>query len=115
MTKREMFTAIANVPAVSANVEMVEFLNRQIELLDARKSAPKTPTKTQKENEVIMTNIREALADIGTPCTITELLNHEIEGFTISNQKASALLRKMVENKVVVKTIEKKKAYFALA
>lgn len=46
MTKREMFAHIATVNA--ADAEIVEFCNREIELLDSRK-ASKTPTKTQRE------------------------------------------------------------------
>ena len=124
MTKMTYAMAIDNAIALFSQGGQIDAEDREtveklealkVQLAKRGKGEHKTPTKTQKENEVIMLNIRDALADIGTPCTITELLNHGIEGFTISNQKASALLRKMVENKVVVKTIEKKKAYFALA
>ncbi len=115
MTKKEMFSAIANVAEVAANAEMVEFLNHQIELLDARKSAPKTPTKTQKENEVLMANIEADLIRIGDRVTVSELITNCEDLKGLSNQKVSALLRKMVEDKKVVKTIEKKKAYFSVA
>ena len=113
MTKREMFTKIATVNANDA--EIVAFCENEIALLN-RKSASKTPTKTQKENEVIMTNILGTLAHFDAPVTVTEILAEGIEGFeNLTNQKVSALLRKMVEAKTVVKTIEGKKAKFALA
>ena len=111
MTKREMFNLIATINA--DNEEIVNFCNHEIDLLNA-KSSNKTMTKTQKENVTIMENIASALADIGNAVTVTELLNHGVEGFELSNQKASALLRKMVADGKVVKTIEGKKAYFAL-
>ena len=112
MTKKEMFNLIATVNA--DNAEIVEFCNRQIDLLNS-KSGRKTPTKTQKENEVIMVRIMEALADIGKPVTVTDLLAHGIEGFDLTNQKTSALLRKLVESGKVVKAIEGKKAVFSIA
>lgn len=114
MTKREMFVAIANVAEVSANEEMMAFINREIELLDNRKSSKKGPTKTQKANEGVKAVIAEVLAESGEKMTVTEMLADErLSGYT--NQKISALLRQMVEAKTVVKTIEGKKAYFAVA
>lgn len=110
MTKKEMFNLIATVNA--DNEEIVNFCNREIELLTSRASH-KTPTKTQKENEGLMDNMVDALAEIAEPVTVTDLIARG--GFDITNQKASALLRKLVDAKRVVKTIEKKKAFFSLA
>ena len=81
----------------------------------AKRATSKTPTKTQKENEVIMDRIIDALADIGEPVTVTELIAHGIEGFELTNQKVSALLRKLIDTGKVVKTIEGKKAKFNIA
>lgn len=113
MTKREMFVAIANVAEVAANEEMMTFINHEIDLLDARKSSKsKGMTKTQKENEGVKAVIAEVLTESGDKLTVTEMLADErLGGYT--NQKISALLRQMVEAKVVTKTIEGKKAYFA--
>ena len=111
-TKREMFNLIATVNA--DNAEIVEFCNHEISLLDAKKTS-KTPTKTQKDNEVIMAQILVTLEEIGEPVTVTEILAHGVEGFELTNQKTSALLRKLRDAGKVVKTIEGKKARFALA
>ena len=51
MTKREMFSAILAIDEVSANAEMVEFLNHQIDLLDSRKGGIRKPTAKQMEND----------------------------------------------------------------
>ena len=112
MTKKEMFNLIATVNA--DNAEIVDFCNHEIDLLNAKKSS-KTPTKTQKENEVIMEQIAIDLAMFDNPVTVTELIagGEGLEGLT--NQKVSALLRKMVEAGKVVKSTEKKKAFFSLA
>ncbi|MBR3673856.1 MAG: hypothetical protein IKN65_06225 [Clostridia bacterium] len=112
MTKKEMFATIATINA--DNAEIVEFCNHQIELLDNRKTS-KTPTKKQKENEVIMDTILSALVEMDSPVTVTELIaNGEgLEG--LANQKVSALLRKLVLDGKVVKTTEGKKSVFSIA
>ena len=112
MTKKEMFTLIATVNA--DNSEIVDFCNREIELLSKRSGGSKTPTKTQKENVNIKAVIAEVLTEMGKKVTVTELLtDSRLDCYT--NQKMSALLRQMVEAKVVTKTIEGKKAYFEIS
>jgi hypothetical protein len=114
MTKKEMFNLIATVNA--DNAEIVEFCNHEIELLENRKSSKKGMTKTQKENEVIMDNIVATLESIGEAITITDLLTHGIEGFEgLTCQKVSALMRKLIESGRVTKSMEGKKALFAVA
>lgn len=118
MTKKEMF---AMVLAVVENVdcghkeEMVNFLNHEIELL-ANKKSSSAKTKTQVENEKIMEQIVEELAKINKPVTISEMQEASEVLKAHSNQKLSALLKKLIEEeKRVVKTIDKKKSYFSLA
>ena len=112
MTKKEMFATIATL--LADNTEVVDFCNHEIELLSNRKTS-KTPTKTQKANEGIMDTIERDLAEFEAPVTVTELIagGEGLEGLT--NQKVSALLRKMIEAGRVVKTIEGKKALFTIA
>ena len=112
MTKREMFAHIATVNA--ADAEIVEFCNREIELLDNRKNS-KTPTKTQKANEGIMDAIAKALKGVEGGVTVTDLIASTDALNGLTNQKVSALLRKMKEDGRVIKTIEGKKALFSLA
>jgi hypothetical protein len=112
MTKREMFAHIATVNA--ADTEIVEFCNREIELLDNSKNS-KSPTKTQKANEGIMDQIAADLAEFDKPVTVTELIAGGEGLENLTNQKVSALLRKMREDGRVIKTIEGKKALFSLA
>ena len=112
MTKREMYNVIATRNADDA--EIVAFCENEIALLDKRKGASKTPTKTQKENEGIKDVILEVLAEADRPMTVTEMIaDDRLHAYT--NQKVSALLRQMKDAGLVVKTIEKKKAYFAVA
>ncbi len=112
MTKREMFENIATL--LADNVEVVDFCNHEIELLTNR-STSKSMTKTQKANLEIMEAIKMALAEIGSAVTVTDLIKNSATLAEFSNQKVSALLRKLVDEKVVVKTIEGKKSLFSLA
>ena len=111
MTYAQALEIAINVVVDETAKEKLEALKSQL----AKRGSSKTPTKTQKENEVIMERIVDALADIGEPTTVTGLIGHGIEGFELTNQKVSALLRKLVEAKKVTKTIEGKKAMFCIA
>lgn len=118
MTKKEMFTMVANVvenSEVENKAEMLEFLAHEVELLN-RKSGKSGETKTQKENKVLMEQLLVALAEFEKPVTVSEFMKestHEVA--TLSNQKLSALFKKLVEAEKVVKTTEKKKSYFSVA
>lgn len=117
ITKRERFmelVALVEKSDVANKTDMVAFLEHEIELLE-RKSSKSTESKAQKEHLEIMDKIYKALKEVGKPVTITELMKASVEMAEYSNQKLSALLKKMTEaeNPVVVKTIEKKKSYFS--
>ena len=114
MTKKDYFNQLLAIKEVSANENLVGFIKHEIELL-AKKSGKSGQTKTQKENEVILKTIVECLATDRTPMTITELQGAYTELADFSNQKLSALMKKLVDNGTVTKTIDKKKSYFVLA
>lgn len=110
MTKREMYNTIATINA--DNAEIVEFCHHQIELLDAKKTSARGMTATQKANLEVKDAIMNALVFAGEPITITELISTQLQGYTC--QKISALLTQLIKEDKVVKTMEKKKAYFAV-
>lgn len=118
MTKKEMFAMVAKVvenSEVANKAEMLEFIAHEVELLE-KKNSKTGQTKTQKENEVLMAQLLEALAEFDRPITVSEFMkesSHEVA--TLSNQKLSALLKKLVDTHKVVKSTEKKKSYFSLA
>ena len=113
MTKREMFGMIKEVAEVKANAEMVAFIDHEIELLN-KKSSKSGQTKTQKENEKIIEQVFDALATVDKAVTITELQSEVVEMAEYSNQKLSAMLKKLVDSGRVLKTIDKKKSYFSV-
>ena len=112
MTKREMYNMIATINA--DNAEIVEFCKHEVALLDARKGGSKAPTKNQKENIGIMETILEVLAGCDEPVTVSELQKRD-ERLDYTNQRLSALLKKLVDEKKVVKAIVKGKSLFSIA
>lgn len=116
MTKKEWFAVLTEVVEQSNmenKTEALAFISHEVELLE-KKSAKSGQTKTQKENAEILVKIKEELAKVGKAVTITELQAASAEMAQYSNQKLSALLKKLVESGEVVKTTEKKKSYFAV-
>ena len=111
MTKKEMFNLIAN--AMKENDDVVAFCNHEIELLE-KKASKSGQTKTQKENAILIESVFSSLATVGKPVTITELQTEVAEMSNYSNQKLSALLKKLVDCGRVVKTTDKKKSYFSI-
>ena len=90
VTKKERFEMIKEI-VLNANVEdkneMIEFINREIELLNKKRTSG-SKTAKQKEND---------------------------EFGALSNQKVSALMKMLKSAGKVVRVDDKKKAYFSIA
>ena len=110
-TKREFFREIREI--VKENTELVEFIDHELELLDKKTSAKSTKVNTEQVE--LMGKIVNALNKIGRSVTISELQKENAEMAEYSNQKLSAMLKKLVDNKQVTKMIDKKKSYFMVA
>ena len=108
-TKREVLTHI--LETYSNDTMVVNYATHEIELLD-NKANRKTETKVQKENVELMQVIVDTLTDLAKPVRITELQSANERLSTLSNQKMSALLKKLVDNETISKKIEKRVAYF---
>lgn len=111
MTKKDFFKELRGM--VTDRQDLVDFIDHELELLD-RKSSKSVETKTQIENKNIMETILSELTRIARPITISELQNESDILKEYSNQKLSALLKKLVDSNQVVKTIDKKKSYFSI-
>ena len=115
MTKIEMFKALKEIADVKANADYTAFIDNEIALLEKRKANKSNSlTKNQKANLGIMDTIVATLGTLEKPVTVTELVK-AIGDETLTNQKVSALLKKLVETNKVTKEYEKKVARFALA
>ena len=117
MTKKEMFVVIAETikaMEVENKAEMLNFIDHEVELLN-KKSGKSGQTKTQKENEVLKEQLLNAFAKMEKSVTISEFQEKSNEPVAqLTNQKLSALLNQLVKTGKMVKTIEKKKSYFAI-
>lgn len=91
--------------------ERLEALKASIQ---KRNSADRKPTKTQEANEAVKVEILAFLAD-GQLHTVSEIMTGVASLEDASNQKASALVRQLVESGSVVREEVKRKAYFRLA
>lgn len=116
MTKKEMFGRLIEI-VEGANIEdtdaVVEFLNHEIELVSKKRNGQ---TKTQKENERLVEVVFNAMANVGHPVTITELFRIVGNDSDIkSPNKVSALVKKLKDADRVVRTEDKKVAYFSIA
>ena len=111
MTRVEMFNAIKAIPQVAENQEMVDFIDKQIAQLAKRKSAE---SKTQKENKALMEVVVDAMTVLDKPATATQIMKSDAYLSELSLPKVSALLKKLIEEDRVERTIEKKIALFSL-
>jgi predicted transcriptional regulator len=116
LTKREKFEMIAKIEEVAKNPMLAEFVEHELELLAKKNSSDRGLTSTQKENEGIKSAIvEEFIAQPNRIFTITEMQKNFPCCAELSNQKISALLKQLVEENKVAKTIDKRKSYFSLA
>ena len=113
-----MANKMTYVSVISDVIEGVELTEEHVEKLKAlkaslekRASGERKPTATQKENVKVKESIAEFLGTVES-ATATEIGKACGE---ISNQKASALLKQMVDEGTVEKFSEKRKTYFKIA
>ena len=110
VTKRERFEQIKAL--VGDNAELVAFIDHEIELLAKKNSRSGKPTARQVENEKIKTFIMTIL-ECGKPLTVTQIMT-ELNDSSLSNQRVSALLTQLKDSGEVVRTVEKKVAYYSI-
>lgn len=114
MTKRDYFNTLLDMADVKSNPKLVEFIEHELELLDRKNSADKKPTAQQTVNEGIKAAILDNMVE-GARYTITDLIKSVPECADLTNQRVSALMRQLIEAKLVVRIEDKRKAYFSLA
>ena len=112
-TKKEMFMAIRE--AVITNQEMVDFIDKQIELLNRKSSSPKKPTAVQIQNEGFKAEIIRYLTEVDTLKCIKEL-QAEIPSISgLSNQRVTHMLTALVKDNKLEKTYIKRVPYYCIA
>lgn len=113
LTKANKFEMLLNLEDVKGNEILKEFIEHELELLAKKNSSEKKPTAQQTANK----EIKEAI--VGNMCEgvgyqITDLIKTVPECADLTNQRVSALVRQLVNEGIVERYEEKRKAYFRL-
>lgn len=114
MTKREKFEMLKALSEVQANPMLTEFIEHELELLAKKNASEKKPTAQQKMNEGLKQTIIDVLTENGGLMTVTDVQKSCAELAELSNQRISALLRQLKDDKVVNRVEDKRKAYFTI-
>ena len=88
-------------------------LYKMIEQLDKKASAEKKPTKTQMENDALIDALYDAMLADGGKLTVSDMLAKFDCVAGMSNQKVSALVRKLKDAGKVAKDVEGRKSFFS--
>ena len=131
ITKKIMFATIANyfrnsaddmlsIPdeLVTENMDdvisaddVVKFMEHEMELVSRKRSSGNSkPTAKQAEQDAMREKILAFLRENGTS-TATDIQN----ALSISNQRVNGLMRPLVKSGEIIRTEDKKKAYFSVA
>lgn len=118
ITKREVVEKMLADQHIVANEVFKAYLENELALLK-KKSENKKATKNQEANVEIKADILAVMANMA-PSTATEIMNAvkavDTEKYaTLTNQRVSALLKQLIEDNKVVKSVDKKISKFALA
>ena len=111
MTKRDYFNALKAIGEVSANAELVKFIDHELELLDRKNSSDRKLSGNALANVGLKEEIMEILAKepnrLFTATEIQKAMSGEY-----SNQRVSALLRQLKDEGKVTKVEDKRKSFF---
>ena len=115
VTKKDNFNALLALEQVQANPALVAFIEHELELLAKKATAPTKPTVRQAENAEIKTAIVSAL-ESGKWYRCAEIKSL-VDALAVGEgtQRTARLCNDLVSEGLLVKTIDKKVVYFALA
>ena len=117
MTKATAWGIVKGIVEASNHpqtAELVAKIDNELTLLAKKNSAEKKPTAQQVAND----SVKQAIVDgmeHGIPYTITDIIKSVPACAELTNQRVSALMRQLKDAGVVVRTEDKRKAYFTLA
>ena len=116
MTIKGNFEAIrAFLAEHEAPASMIEFVNGRIAQVEAKNAKRSTkPTKAQAENAMLAEAVIVHM-QAGKAYTVSEIQHAVPELAELSNQRASAVMKYLVNSGKVIRNEVKGKAYFSLA
>ena len=119
----EVITNVMNgVDTDIASSELSEAITKLSGMAEKLAEKRSTPSKADKEksaehkaiaDEIILVLSTEE--NVTTGMTVSEMQKASDKLAEYSNQKISAILRKMIDSGTIVKTVDKKKSYFSIA
>lgn len=110
-TKKEYFNELLCIPQVAENEELVQFINKEIDLLERRSKSPKKPSKKQIENEKLGFEILEEMEE-SKEYTNKGMIEELETCKNLSSQKLNAILLKLIANDKITRVVRKRVAYF---
>ena len=120
-TKKDRFESLLNIPAVAENLDLVAFIEHELELLAKKNGAERKPTKKQTEKLTHDAELRQAIVsemEMGVLYSASDLikslptLSAEPD---LSVSKVSFLMRDLVADKSVDKVVEKRHTFYRLS
>lgn len=118
ITKREVVEKMLADSNIKSNEVYVAYLKNELELLK-KKSENKKATKNQTENVEIKEVIIEVLDRMGKgragEIQLAVQATDKEKYATLTNQRTSAILKQMIDEGIVIKTVDKKVSTFSLA
>ena len=115
ITKREVINMMLADEVIAGNEMFVSYLKNELELLN-KKAEKKATSKNAEENEKYKGIILAVLGSADKAMTVTEIQKSNAELGELSNQRVSAILKRMVEDdKTVTKATESRKTVFRIA
>ena len=116
ITKKDYFYILRNAyPKDASNYsDVINFIDHEIDLLEKKNSGTKKPTAQQTANLAVKNAILAGM-EKNRLYSISEIQKEIPNCADVTNQRISALLRQMIEDGLVVRTEDKRKAFFSLA
>lgn len=115
-TKKDNFNTLLTIPAVAENADLVAFIKHEIELLDKKaESRSNKPTANQTANAEIADRV-PTLLEAGKNYRLSEIKAMIPELAEASGtQRIAVICRHLEEAGILVKTVDKRVVYYALA
>ena len=113
VTKRDNFIAIRDILEANGETALVEVMNHEIYLLDAKaERRSNTLTPSQKAGLQLKEDIYSVLIDSGEPMKIADIRSVKTEWNDYTSQKIAAQLLKLIDEGRVVKEVIKRVNYY---
>ena len=104
---------VVGTDTIFSRQEAMEKLAKMMEQLDKKASSEKKPTKTQLEADALADALYDEMLADGGKLTVSEMLAKFDCVKGMSNQKVSAIVRKLKDAGRVVKDVEGRKSLFS--